>query len=498
MNNLSQWRPNINDSVPLYQQIEAYIIGKIKRGEWTQGMKVPSQRVLAKQFDVNRSTIVAAMDRLVSIGVLEGNSGGGTRVAGVGKEELSLHDSQVEQASSLPRRHWNDYVEDGTHYPNLPLVQTINKMEFAPRMIRLGTGELSPSLLPEQSMRHLFSEIASSVDTVPLSYEEPLGSLQLRRQLCLKMEQRGINASPSNVLVVSGALQAFQLISAGLLERQSTILLEKPSYLYSIHAFQSAGIRLAGVPMDAEGLQISALARLKQLHQAVLLYTNPTYHNPTGIVMSEARRTRLLQVCGQMGLPILEDGAYEELWLDHQPPASLKARDTSGQVLYVGTLSKTVSPGLRIGWIVGSERVIERLADIKMQTDYGSSSVSQLMAYHWLQSGSHQRHMEQLREHLSVRRDVMLELLSQEWQDIATWQQPTGGFYIWVTMKGVFPLHKLFEQALSAGILLNIGTLYDRGASRQLRLSYAYASIEEMKFAMRKLAQLIRIQGCNP
>ncbi|MCR8844623.1 PLP-dependent aminotransferase family protein [Paenibacillus sp. SC116] len=495
MDHLSQWRPDINSSVPLYQQIEAYIILKIQSGEWTQGMKLPSQRVLAKQFGVNRSTIVAAMDRLISAGTLEGNSGGGTRVACDGEADLTQHDSQLAQQSLFPRKHWNDYVEDGVHYPNLPLVQTINRMEFAPHIIRLGTGELSPSLLPEQSMRHLFSEIASTVDTVPLSYEEPLGSYQLRRELCLEMERRGINASPSNVLVVSGALQALQLISAGLLERQSTILLEKPSYLYSIHAFQSAGIRLAGVPMDAEGLQTSALARLKHLRQAVLLYTNPTYHNPTGIVMSEARRTRLMQVCSQIGLPILEDGAYEELWLDHQPPASLKSRDVNGQVLYVGTLSKIVSPGLRIGWIVGSERVIERLADIKMQTDYGSSSVSQLMAYHWLHSGYHQRHMEQLRAHLRVRRDLMLELLQQDWHDIATWQKPTGGFYIWVTLNGAFSLSKLFEQALAAGILLNVGTLYDRGASRQLRLSYAYASIEEMKFAMGKLAQLIRSLG---
>ncbi|BFH13918.1 MULTISPECIES: aminotransferase class I/II-fold pyridoxal phosphate-dependent enzyme [Paenibacillus] len=241
------WKPDPRLPLPIYRQIEQYVQGKIGSGEWSIGMKLPPQRTLAEVFGVNRSTVVTAMEALMADGWIEGRGRGGTRVVGI-------PDERARRPMNLPD--WNAYVEEGAHYPNLPMIQTINRLEFDPDIIRLGTGELSPELLPQEQIRELFASLAER--PVSLGYEQPQGDEELRRLLSRELSRQGIQASPSSILIVSGALQ---LISAGLLERQSAILLEKPSYLYSIHAFQSAGMKLIGLPIDEAGVRLSELER---------------------------------------------------------------------------------------------------------------------------------------------------------------------------------------------------------------------------------------------
>ncbi|WP_245237644.1 PLP-dependent aminotransferase family protein, partial [Paenibacillus ihuae] len=360
-----------------------------------------------------------------------------------------------------------------------------------PGLIRLGTGEPAPGLLPGAAMTRVLAELAAR-PLPPLSYEEPLGSPSLRRSVSRELLKSGIAADPASILITSGALQGLQLIALGLLPRGSTILLEKPSYLYSIHAFQSAGVKFSGLPMDQGGLLTGRIAAEALRTKAAMLYTIPSFHNPTGIVMDRERRQAVMKITGELGLPILEDGAYQELWLDSPPPPPLKALDREGRVLHLGTLSKAASPGLRIGWIVGPEPVIRRLADIKMQTDYGASSLSQLAAARWLDGGYHEEHLTVLRGKLRERREFMRQLLQAHFTELATWSIPAGGFYIWLSLHQPMPLRRLFTAALQAGLLLNTGDLYDRGDSRHLRLSYAYASPEELRCGLPALAGIIK------
>ncbi|MDQ0192252.1 aminotransferase-like domain-containing protein [Paenibacillus wynnii] len=471
------WRPDSSLALPLHIQISGYIQDKIRSGAWPAGMRLAAQRDLARQLGVNRSTLVSALGQLTALGLIEGRRGGGTRVSMSG-------DTQSNRAGN-----WNDYVEEGIHYPNLPTIQAINRLEFTDGLIRLGTGELSPELLPNETMKSILADL--SRQSLPLSYEEPLGSLQLRTAISKELSNIGIQAAPSSILILSGALQGLQLIAQSLLPRGSTLLLEKPSYLYSIHSFQSAGVKLYGLPMDSEGVMTQGIEAEVHRTKASLLYTIPTYHNPTGILMTEERRHSLMNTTRALGLPVLEDGAYQDLWLDIPPPPPLKALDREGRVLHLGTLSKTVSPGLRIGWAVGPEPVIRRLADIKMQSDYGSSSLSQLLAAKWLEEGHHARHCEVLRMELRQRRDAVLEMLRTHFGHLASWNRPAGGFYIWLSLNKPLPLTKLFRAALEAGLLLNTGDLYNRNDSSHLRLSYAYASLTELEIGIIRLAELV-------
>lgn len=475
-----EWKPRKASSIPLHQQISDYLKNKIINGEWTIGTKIPPQRHLAKLFQVNRSTIVFALEELAADGLIESRVGSGTKVI---NNSWSL-------LASTPPPDWINYVKSGMHQPNMTIIQKINQAETDPQIIRLGTGELSPDLLPNNKMKQILQLI--NEQSISLGYMEPKGSLSLRKTLSGYLKSKGIEASTESILIVSGGLQALQLISIGLLKRGSTILHETPSYLNSVHVFQSAGMNLLSVPLDDKGITVESIGRIKRQHNAALLYTIPTFHNPTGTLMSEKRRIELLKVCQKESIPIIEDDVYGDLWFENTPPKPLKSNDSQGNVLYIGSVSKTLSPGLRIGWIVGPQPVIERLADIKMQTDYGSSSLSQYVVEKWISSGLYEEYLQDIRKDLQFRRDFTIQILKKYFSDIATWEVPKGGFYIWLSLQSGISTRKLFDSALREGILLNPGSVYDKADDHHLRLSYSYASMDQLEEGLIRLAQLIK------
>lgn len=476
-----QWKPDPASGVPVYQQIMDYIRGKVARGEWPVGTRLPAQRAMAEAFGVNRSTVTTALEELASYGLLAGHRGAGTRVV---SNTWSL---LLPQAPD-----WGQYLSAGFFRENLPAVQTINRMEFAPGITRLGTGELDPGLFPVDLWREVVGTVGRNV--TDLGYLEPLGLPELREALSDHLATLGIAAPPSCILITSGALQGLQLIASCLLPRGATVFTEAPSYLKSLQVVQSAGVGLRGIPMDGEGLRVRELeARLTggRRRGDAILYTIPTNQNPTGTTMGEARRRELLEVCTAHRLPVVEDGAYQELCYDGPMPTPLKAMDSTGAVLHLGSAAKTLAPGLRVGWIVAPEPIVQRLGDVKMQMDYGASSVSQWILAEFFRSGAYGRYLGALKEELRQRRDHALKVLEDCFGGLARWERPQGGFYIWLTLTGDCPMAKLFARAGQEGILLNPGDLYDFQDSRSLRLSYAYASREAFAAGAARLAELV-------
>lgn len=477
---MSQWQPSRKSDVPLHRQIEQYMKDKILHGEWAVGTRIPSQRTLAGMFQVNRSTVTAAIDELTSQGLLEGRRGGGTKVV----------NSTWSVLAAEPPLDWSDYVRSGIHRANSSIIQAINQNEPRADIIRLGTGELSPDLVPADTIGRMFQQI--NPGALSLGYEQPKGNRQLREAVADHLKGKKIHVSPSAILIVSGALQALQLISIGLLKRDSVILTEKPSYLQSLHVFQSAGMRLRGLPMDDEGVKAGLVSSNRKQYGGQLLYTIPSFHNPTGTVMSEQRRKEIISLSKKEQLPIIEDDAYGDLWFEEKPPQPLKAMDHEGNILYLGTFSKTVSPGLRIGWLAGPEPVIERLADIKMQTDYGSSGLSQWAAAEWLSQGYYEKHLTWVRRKLKERRDAAVHFLERYAGDIATWRIPAGGFYIWVTFHKNLPVSRFFYGLLKRQVLVNPGCIYDGEDRNSIRLSYSYASLGDLETGIKAAAETAR------
>ncbi|CUB39328.1 MULTISPECIES: PLP-dependent aminotransferase family protein [Bacillus] len=466
--------------LPKYIQIIQFIKEKIGNGEWPIGSKIPSQRTLAKHFEVNRSTVITALEELTADGLIEGRMGKGTVVTNNTWTLLAKNSSPD----------WDQYVTSGIQQPSQKIVQEINKSESNSDLIQLSKGELSHEIFPLAVMKEIMGKVSQNIEA--FGYEEPKGYLPLREALSGYLRTIGIQASPSSILIVSGALQALQLISMGLLQRGSTVYLDQPSYLYSLHVFQSAGMKLTGVPMDHDGILPEHIRMARGERGRAILYTNPCFQNPTGILMSKKRREEILAASENTQLPIIEDDIYRELWIDEIPPDPIKTIDKNGHVLYIGSLSKTLSPGLRIGWIVGPEPVIERLSDIKMQTDYGSSSLSQRVAAEWFISGEYQQHLEQVRSQLKVRRELALSVLETHLKDVATWNIPKGGFFVWVKTLPSISMKLLYTKALSKGILLNLGSIYAQEKGNYIRLSYAYASLEDLQKGIYELGLMIK------
>lgn len=473
------WKPDRNLDIPIYKQIIDYIKNKISKGEWDVGYKLPTQRELSNLFNVNRSTIVEALDELKGEGLLEGKGSKGTIVV---NNTWSL-------LASKPPPNWNEYIASGIHRPNLQTIQLINKLEYNPNIIRLGTGELSPELFPNQMLTKVLMRASKKINS--LGYEEPKGSPYLRNVLSKYLKKYGIHASPDSILIVSGSLQALQLISLGILHPGSRVFVERPSYLKSLHIFQSAGMSLKGVGMDNQGM-IPSEIRVNNINRnrMDILYTIPTFHNPTGLLMPNKRRKELIDKCEKERLPIIEDDVYRDLWLDKEPPKPIKSLDNKGIVLYMGSISKSLLAGLRIGWLVGPEPIIERLGDIKMQTDYGSSSLSQWALAEWIESGLYDKYLESVRRELRIRRQTALNTLNKYFSNIATWQEPKGGFYIWTKFYKGISINSLFTEALKNSLLINPGNIYDFSNNQYLRISYSYASLNELESGLRKLANL--------
>lgn len=471
------WKPDKGSTQPLYKQIVEYISNKVSSGDWAIDSRLPSQREMANILGVNRSTVVTAMEELMSFGMIEAGFGGGTRIA---SNTWSL------LMSSPPD--WNKYIASGPFKANLPTIQVINKLEFEEKYIRLGTGEISPELYPETMMKNVFESMPHRISS--LNYLGPLGLPELQESLSRRLMNRGIDAKPSNILITSGSLQALQLISVCMLQPGATVFTEAPTYLKSLQVFQSAGMKLNGLPMDKSGIMHW---KIEKVLNGSLLYTIPTHHNPTGTVMSQERRKDVVDFCNSHRLPIIEDDAYGELWFDGvQPPPPMKSLDDNGMILYTGTISKTLAPGLRVGWLVGPESVVDRLGDAKMQMDYGASSLSQWALKEILEGDRYDEHLYILRRELKERRDIALAALEKHFHGIAEWNVPTGGFYIWVQIKKNISNSKLFHEALRENILLNPGSIYDYRENKSFRLSYAYASKSDLEKGIRILGKIIK------
>lgn len=478
--NLSiQWKPDRLLAKPAYIQIADFMTEHIQCGDWPEHTQLPSQRELAQLFGVNRSTLIAAMDELVAVGLVTTSGKGGTKVAGC---EIPAFTGKTPD--------WNAHIAEGFHSSNLDTIQIINRYEFSEGFIRLSSGEPSKEFYPAAYMAEVLTEVAQ--EGRAMGYEEPKGMLVLREEICRYVAGFGIHTKPENVLIVSGALQAIQLATLGLLQPGSTVFLEKPSYLFSLNIFKSIGMRRYGVEMDNEGMLADEKVLVKQKHRQSLLYTVPNYHNPTGIVMTESRRHALLNQCRQAQIPIIEDDVYRELWIDGPPPPPIKCLDQHGSVLYIGSVSKSLSTGLRIGWLIGPEAVVDRLGDLKMQNDYGSSSLSQLAVAKMMQKGYYAKHNAVVRSLLGERRAITHTLLERYFKDLATWDFPKGGYYFWLRFLEPIKMQQLFEMAFHRNILAYPGYLYDSSMNGCLRISYSYATPEELEIGIRTLSVLAR------
>ena len=374
------WNLNRNAKKPIYKQIAEYMENGIDDGTFPPDKPLPSERALANELQVNRSTVVAAYDELESNGLIERKKGSGTTIS---------RDIWGMTRKRIPS--WNRYIEAGSFLPNVPILQRIRKEMTEHKLINLASGELSEDLFPVRFLREMMSE-RSFVGG--LGYDHPQGNYHLRETIVAHVKKyRKIDTNPSSVLITSGAQQALYLVVQCLLKPGDAVAIENPSYSYSLPIFQSAGVRTFHLPVDQDGINPEEIVSLYKKHRIRMVFLNPAFQNPTGTLLHLNRRKKIIEISSEYGIPVIEDDPYSLMAFDGEEISTLKSMDDHGNVLYISSLSKIVASGLRIGWIIGPKSVIERLSDAKQQIDFGHGTFNQWIANDFLGSNYFDSHI---------------------------------------------------------------------------------------------------------
>lgn len=472
------WKPDRNAKTPIYKQIVEYIELGISSGEFPADSVLPSERNLAKELDVNRSTIVAAYEELQSLGIVERKKGSGTRVStdiwGISRKRIP---------------NWGRYVEDGSFLPNLPLVQRIRSEVQKNDLINLASGELSSDLMPTDQFRQILSNQPFLEN---LGYDHPQGNEVLRDTISTHVkEYKNIHTSPSSILITSGAQQALHLIVECLLKRGDAVAIEDPSYCYSLPVFQSAGIRTFLLPVDEHGINPDDLIALHKKHRIRMVFLNPDYQNPTGSILHLSRRKRILELSTEFGIPIIEDDPYSLTSYNGEVNPTLKSLDTNGNVLYISSLSKIVASGLRIGWIIGPPQVIQRLADAKQQVDFGHSVFPQWVANQFLGSEHFTTHIEMIRSQLKLRKDVMTSTLKDLTSNQVDFYSPQGGIHLWCRVNPSINEYQLLEESIKNGVAFVPGSIF--GSKKgYIRITFGRGEPKDISKGILRFAEALR------
>ena len=326
----------------------------------------------------------------------------------------------------------------------------------------------------------------------------PQGYRALREFLVAKLEaDAGIRCSADDILMTSGSLQALDLVNHTLLERGDTVLIEEDCYQGSINRLRKLGVDIVGIPLDRDGMRMDALARaLDELRQKGVrpkyIYTVPTVQNPTGTILPVERRKEMLRLALVHGVPIFEDDCYCDLiWSGQRPPAIYALAD-QGNVIHIGSFSKSIAPALRVGFIVAPWGILSRILPLK--TDGGTGALEQMVLAEYCKT-SFFKHVPVLRQALRGKLETLMESLQQSFGGAAEFDDPKGGIFLWVKLPDPVDTLKLYQSALGAGVAINPGVEWsvNKAHSRsRLRLCFANLSHEEINHGVAALAEICR------
>ncbi len=367
-------------------------------------------------------------------------------------------------------------------------------------VISLGGGVPDPASFPMEEIKRIILDVIEERGAAALQYAPTEGLDELRREIASFMSKRGVKAKEDNVLVTSGSQEALELIARVFIDSGDLVVSENPTYLGAIQAFSAYEPRMVGIPMDDEGVRVDVLEKeLRRIRgegeRVKLAYLIPTCQNPTGRTTSPERRKVVLELAEEHDFLVVEDDPYSYFYLDGvEPPPSLKSMDRSERVIYVSTVSKILAPGLRLGWVVAEEEVIEKLAIAKQGVTLQSPTLSMYVLLEALRRGLVERQLPRLKEIYRVRRDTMLGALEAYMPEGVRWTRPSGGMFVWIEAPESVDMDALLPVALSEYKVAYVpGSSFhvDGGGRNTARLSFSYPPLDAMREGVARLAKLI-------
>ncbi|HID64811.1 MAG TPA: PLP-dependent aminotransferase family protein, partial [Anaerolineae bacterium] len=473
---------------PLYLQIRNQLREMILDGTLSEGSRLPPERKMATALGVNRSTVVNAYRELAADGLVEARVGRGTTVR---RPPLPPTTQPPIPLSPHPLV-WSEYLLPRPEGSRDPLLRDLMALLTRPDTISFAAGIPAPELYPLDDFRQAMAHVLDTAGQTLLQPCPVEGYYPLRQTIARCMARRGTTVRAENILVVTGSQQGLDLIARAFLRAGDEVVVEAPSYLGALQIFSAAGARLLGVPLDGEGMRLDVLENILIRYRPKLIYTLPTFQNPSGCTMAPRRRLRLLELARRHRVPIVEDDPYGELYYTGQAPSPLLALDPvlspvegqDGYVIYLSTFSKILFPGLRLGWVAAPRPVIERLSQIKQLADLHCSTLIQGAVHEFCQRGALDKHLDRVRDLYRQRRDAMLAALTEHGPAGLEWDEPQGGFNLWCRLPPGLKARRLMAEAAARSVALVPGEVFypDGGGQEEMRLNFScppVALIEE-------------------
>jgi 2-aminoadipate transaminase len=400
---------------------------------------------------------------------------------------------------------WTDRFAQRAERATSSVIREFLKLLDDPQMISFAGGLPAPEVFPAEQIMAATRSVLEQHRDAALQYGATEGYRPLRELLVRHMGRYGIEVGPENVLITTGAQQALDLVGKAFINPGDRVVTEDPTYLGAIQAFSTYEAHYVTVPVDDEGMRVE---RLEDALRAApkFVYVLPNFQNPSGVTLSLARRHRLVELCARYGTPIVEDDPYGQLRYEgeHLPPvvrldAELHGcahgeRSFRGSVIYLGTLSKTLAPGLRIGWVVASAEVVAKLAVLKQGADLHTSTFAQMVAHEAARGGFLDRHVKLIRRVYAERRDAMLGALQRNAPAGVRWTRPQGGLFLYLTLPPGVLAADVLKDALAAKVACIPGTAFHPlgGGTRSMRLNFSYSRPEVIEEGIARLGAVLR------
>lgn len=476
---------NKKSKSPVFKQIQDQIIDLINKGILKAGDKLPSTRSLADQHQLNRNTVYKAYEELWALGYIESKSGSYSTIRerkNIAKQVLS-NTYEVDWTTKINSTSKN-LIKSGNEILN----QKNKLIDFTPL-------SPDPEIIPVEAFRKCINESLKDAGSDILAYGSPYGYEPLREFISQHMQLHGINVTKNEVIITNGAQHAIELILKLFTESGSEVLVEGPTYSAIIPILKYYKANIIEIPMKNDGIDLQILESVLKKHKPKLLYTMPNFHNPTGITTSQAHREKLLEICEHNQLPVIEDGFVEEMKYYGKNILPVKSMDKNRLVFYVGTFSKVLFPGIRIGWIASNQYCTDRFAEQIKASAIAVNQVNQAALELYCTKGLYEKQLKRIHTLYRKRMNIALKTLRDQLKNPnVIYSKPVGGYVIWFEVENRdLTEDQLIETIYHQGVVVSKGkeSFYTANNKINFRISIAHRSEDEIEKGLKIITQIL-------
>lgn len=475
---------------PVARQVVEYLRRAIDAGRLSAGARLPPIRALAGELGVNRETVADAYRQLANLGLAESGVGRGTFVRGDPRRRGESAPPRVELA----------FVPGLSRTAAAAAAFPVVDYTAPADAVRLERLVPEAALYPLDGYRRALDGALRDEGAALLDYGDPRGHEGLRRVLAERLAHTGIEAGPDEIVVTGGSTQALAIAARAFCDPGDGVAVESPTYPGLLATLASLGLRALPVPLAADGLDLDALDALLARGGVRLVCTMPTFQNPTGLTTDVEHRRRLLAIVARHGVPVLEDDFQHDLRAHGRAAPPLRALDRSGQVVHVGTFSKALFPGPRVGWLVATPATVHAATALKRAMDLASSPLAQAALARFCRAGDYARHLRRVTRELGTRHARAATALARRLPPGSTFTRPDGGLAVWVTLPDAIDTLALLPAAKERGVVYTPGALFypDGRRSSSLRLAVGTAGAAAVERGIRALGEVAREALARP